>query len=68
MRYFRRYASVLFSQSCARRIEDVDVERVLERLGLVRHVRRDVQHFAGTHDHVCDSSSPIQNLSAPSRM
>ena len=31
----------------ARRVEDVDVEHVLERLGLVRQVRRDVQHLAG---------------------
>ena len=68
-RYFRRYESVLFEPVLARRIEDVDVERVLERLGLVRNVRRNVQHFARAHDaRSCFSSSPIQNFSAPSRI
>src|ERR1051326_3051259 len=31
------------------RAEDVDVERVFERLRFVLHVWRDVQHFAGEH-------------------
>src|SRR3712207_8002466 len=31
------------------RAEDVHLERVVERLGLVRYPRRDVQHFPFTH-------------------
>src|SRR5690606_38664188 len=34
----------------ARRVEDVHVERVLQRLRLVPHVRRDVQHLTAPHD------------------
>src|SRR5205823_2603092 len=34
----------------ARRTEDVDIERVLERFGFVRHIGWYVQHFAGS-DH-----------------
>jgi hypothetical protein len=35
-----------------RRVEDVHVQRVLERERLVRNVGRDVQHLAGAHDHL----------------
>src|SRR5438132_3335653 len=35
-----------------RRIEDVDVERVLQRLGGVRQVRRNGQHLARTDVHL----------------
>src|SRR6185437_11839931 len=35
----------------ARRVEDIDVERILERLRLVRYVGRDVQHLAGADEH-----------------
>ena len=35
-----------------RRAEHVDVQRVLQRLAPVRHVRRDVQHLAGAHVHL----------------
>ena len=64
-----RVAVGLVQPVLARRTEDVHVERVLERFGLVRHVRRNVQHLAGAHDRLSRvSSSPIQNLSAPSRM
>src|ERR1041385_8408930 len=34
-----------------RRREDVHVERVLQRLGLVRHVARQVEHLAAVHVH-----------------
>ena len=34
----------------ARRAEDVHVERILERFGLVRDVGRNHQHFAGVED------------------
>jgi hypothetical protein len=34
----------------ARRVEHIDVERVLESFGLVRHVGRDDQHLACAHD------------------
>src|ERR1700674_564036 len=34
----------------ARGIEDVEVHGIFERPGLVRHVRRDAQHFAGAND------------------
>src|ERR1019366_4382058 len=34
----------------AGRIENVEVHRVFERLGLVRHVGGDAEHFAGVDD------------------
>ncbi len=43
------------------RAEDVYVEGVYERLGLVRDVRRDDEHLARMDD------DPIQNFKAPSR-
>ncbi len=36
----------------ARRIENVEVHRIFERFGLVRHVRRDAENFSGMHDNL----------------
>ena len=49
----------------ADRAEHVELERVLERLGLVLDPRRDVQHLAFADG---DLLAADQNFSAPCRM
>src|SRR5437016_12465920 len=44
----------------ARRIEDVQVHGVFERPGLVGHVRRDAQHFAGAHHRLLAIAGKVQ--------
>ena len=44
----------------ARRVEDVHIEGVLQRMGLVRHVARQVQHLARAHDDLLGAVVPDQ--------
>src|SRR5580704_17807243 len=44
----------------ARRIKDIEVERVFERPGFVRHVGGDAEHFPGAHDDLLSIDGKFQ--------
>src|SRR5712664_2871977 len=51
-----------FEPVLARRIENVDVERILERVGLVGHVARQMEHLARAHHDLLRAIVPDEEL------
>ena len=46
----RRYSSVLLIQSARGGIENIEINRIFKRFGLVRHMRWDAKNFARADD------------------